>query len=37
MTFRDDYAGAMNANGGSIDALLSTMRGRNELLAAQAK
>lgn len=36
MTYREDYAGALKANGGSVDALLSTMRGRNELLAAQA-
>lgn len=37
MTYREDYAGALKANGGSIDALLSTMRGRNELLTAQTQ
>jgi phospholipid transport system substrate-binding protein len=33
LTYRDEYAQAMKSNGGNVDALLSTMRTKNDLLA----
>lgn len=35
MTYRDDYTNLLNANGKSIDGLLSAMRGKNAQLSAK--